>query len=107
MIVDGYRDVLTRGTYMGESGTSYGWGKLDAYGDYSAVTHGHLQGYTERVRLEILVPARLGRSMDDDLLLYRTDNADWIVPTDCGPLNLGPGIGGSEAVEYGFARVVA
>jgi hypothetical protein len=108
-IVDGYRDVLTQGHYMGEEGTGYGWGTLPSYGDYSGEMRGRMQGYTEPVKIEILAErADLVDLRDEghDLLLWLPKGTQ--VPTSAGILDLDyhGGLTVPEAIEYGFARIV-
>lgn len=52
-IIDGYREVMTRGTYPGETGTGYGVGPVPK-GLISADTRGRYDGYREPVRLQLL-----------------------------------------------------
>ena len=106
MIADGYRNVQTKGRYMGEEGTGYGWGKLAEYGDFSGATQGHLQGYTEPIRIAIPAGSELLECRDGDTRLFRADRSDWITKTEVGDLNLGPALTASEALGYGFAQLV-
>ena len=118
-VIDGHRNVLTRSSYMGEEGIGYGWTPLSDYGDYSAETHGRLQGYTEPCRIEILMPgAELAESVRGDMLLYLPAGVEWhtakgdviqdrMLLTDGGPLPLDVGLEASEAIDCGIAHPIA
>lgn len=102
-IVDGYRQVITQGQYMGEEGTGYSWGTLPSYGDISHKTHGQYQGYTEPCRIEILVDgAELEPPANrEGLFLFVPEGT-----IDKYGLSVNPRVGldAQEAIERGLAR---
>jgi hypothetical protein len=107
-IVDGYRDVLTQGSYMGEEGVGYAFGTLPRHGDYSGATHGRLQGYTEPVKIEILRDDAFLADMSEEgygVVMILPRGTQHFIPDDGWLLVDGP-ITAAEAILYGFARIV-
>jgi hypothetical protein len=95
MIVSATRTVVTSGTYMGEEGTGYSWGPSEHYGDISRATRGHIEGWTEPCRIEVLAPgAELLEAAN------RPEEVYLFLPGEKYGLSV------QDAIDLGLARVV-